>query len=88
MIVASCMHDSPSQGKKSNPDPGGVLHASVDAAWRSSWARHSDVPILAECIQLGLLVSPLFFDFFWVTGGLSFLFSHNFATVLWNDLLS
>ncbi len=48
--------------KKSNPDPGGV-HASVDAAWRSSWARLSDVPNLAECIQLGLLVSP-FFSFF------------------------
>ena len=36
-----------------------MLHASVDACWRLSWARHSDVPILAKCIQLGLLVSLL-----------------------------
>ncbi len=33
-----------------------MLHASVDAAWRSSWARHSDGPTFAKCIQLGLLV--------------------------------
>ena len=36
-----------------------MLHASVDASWRSSWARHSDVPNLAKCIQFGLLVSLL-----------------------------
>jgi len=42
-----------------DPDPGGVLHASVDASWKSSWARHSDVPILAKCVRLGLLVSLL-----------------------------
>ncbi len=39
-----------------DPDPGDVLHASVDASWRSSWARHSDTPTFTKCIQLGLLV--------------------------------
>jgi len=33
--------------------------ASVDASWRSGWVRHSDVPTLAKCIQLGLCVSLL-----------------------------
>ena len=42
-----------------DPDSGGVVHASVDASWRSSWARHSDVPTFTKCIQLGLLVSLL-----------------------------
>ncbi len=31
-----------------------MLHASVDASWKSSWARHSDVP------------NFFFFFFFWV----------------------
>ena len=36
-----------------------MLHASVDASWRSSWAGHSDTPTFTKCIQLGLLVSLL-----------------------------
>jgi len=36
-----------------------VLHASVDASWRSSWARQSDTPTFTKCIQLGLFVSLL-----------------------------
>jgi len=46
-------------GTRIDPDPGDVLHASMDASWRSSWARHSDVPIFTKCIQLDLLVSLL-----------------------------
>ncbi len=37
----------------------GVLHASVDASWKSSWARHSDVPTLAKCVRLCLPISLL-----------------------------
>ena len=33
--------------------------ASVDASWKSSWARHSDVPALAKCVWLCLLTSLL-----------------------------
>ncbi len=39
-------------GTRIDPDPGDVLHASVDA-------RHSDVPTFTKCIQLDLLVSLL-----------------------------
>ena len=41
-------------------DLGDVLHASVNASGRLSWARHSGVPDLAQCIQLGLLGSRTF----------------------------
>ena len=51
---------SPKKNKKTKKkDPGDVLHASVDASWRSCWARHSDVPTFTKCIQLGLHVSRL-----------------------------
>ena len=36
-----------------------MLHASMHASWRFCWARRSDVPILAKCIPLGLLISIL-----------------------------
>ena len=58
-LRTSCTGRKRREGQTADPDPGGMLHASVDASWRLTWARHSDMPILAMCIQLGLLVSLL-----------------------------
>jgi len=42
-----------------------VLHASVIASWRSSWARHSDVP---DEVRSALLACFSFFFFFFFFG--------------------